>query len=153
MIVLGLDTATKTGWCFYDTDSRAVIESGVQDFTKKRGESNGLMFLRFRKWLDTLIKVFPPDLVGYEQAHHRGGASTEMGVGLTTRIQEICAKHKIEPAPVHTTTLKKFATGKGNASKDEMVAAATKILMREPIDDNEADAVHVARHTAAEYAV
>jgi len=148
MKILALDTATKTGWCIYEG---RVIESGVQDFSKKRGESNGLMFMRFRKWLADLCALVEPDLIVYEQAHHRGGAATEICVNLTGRVQEIAANRGIEAAPVRTNSLKKFATGHGKASKEMMIEAAKPFLGRVPIDDNEADAVHVARWAQEEY--
>ncbi|MBF0395750.1 MAG: hypothetical protein HQK78_03185 [Desulfobacterales bacterium] len=152
MIVLGIDAATKTGWAIYDSDKKAIIESGVEDFSKKRGESNGIMFLRFRKWMADILKMAPaPQIVSYEQSHHRGGAATEICVNLTGRIQEICSQSGIECATVQTRSLKKYATGKGNASKEEMMEAAKQILGREPIDDNEADAVLIAKWAAEEY--
>ena len=150
--ILGLDCATKTGWCLLGADGKP-IESGVQDFSKRRGESNGLVFLRFRKWLTELIQALPmkPGLVPYERAHFRGGAATELCVGLQTRVQEVCAELGIESAPVPTMTLKKSATGSGKAGKDAMIETARAILGREPIDDNEADAVHVASWAFKEY--
>lgn len=149
---LGIDAAQKTGWCLLRRDG-TVYESGVQDFTKRRGESNGLMFLRFRKWLQELIFMAPGRVMvcGYEQAHHRGGAATEIGVGLVTRVQEVCAEFGAESAPVHTGTLKKWSTGNGAAGKDVMKAKAAESLGRNPIDDNEADAVMVAKYSYAMY--
>ena len=152
MITLGLDCATKTGFAFYDVREGRIIESGIQDFSKKRGESNGLMFLKFRKWLKQLIELQKPDIVGYEQAHHRGGAATEICVGMTTRVQEICADLGIESAPIPSKTLKLFAVGKGNAGKPEMIKAASKILGRVPISSDEADAIHIAIWCGKEYA-
>lgn len=151
MKVLGLDMATATGWCLYDATADRVIESGVQLFDKRRGESNGLRFLRFRKWLQSFVKGFAPDLICYEQAHFRGGAATELCVGFQTRAQEIAAEAGIESAPVPTGTLKKFATGAGNAGKGSMMKLAAFHLGRDPVDDNEADAVHVARWGAKEF--
>jgi Holliday junction resolvasome RuvABC endonuclease subunit len=151
MRILGLDMATKTGWCLYDCQSHQVIESGVQVFDKRRGESNGLRFLRFRKWLKSFVNGFRPDLIAYEQAHHRGGAATELCVGFATRAQEIAAEVGIESAPVHTGTLKKYTTGKGNAGKKEMIKAAFLILGREPQDDNEADAVLICEWASSEF--
>ncbi len=49
----------------------------------------------------------------------------------------------IESAPVKTNSLKLWATGKGNASKDAMKKVAAQALGRPPIEDNEADAVLV----------
>jgi len=47
--------------------------------------------------------------------------------------------------------LKKWATGKGNAGKGEMLAYAKKVLGRNPIDDNEADAVALAEYGNNQY--
>ena len=85
MNILALDMATKTGWSWIV--SGKVKESGVQDFTKRRGESNGVLFLRFRKWLSDTCALVKPDLIAYEQAHMRGGdagfggSSLELGGG------------------------------------------------------------------------
>jgi len=40
MKILALDTATKTRWAIFDSAAGKIIESGVQDFAKRRGESN-----------------------------------------------------------------------------------------------------------------
>ena len=151
MIIIGFDCATKTGWAVYDAAKKKIIESGVQDFAKKRGESNGLMFLRFNKWIAEMIAITDPDLICYEQAHYRGGAATEICVNLTGRVQEVAADYDLEFATVQTKKLKLFATGSGGASKEKMIEAARPILGRDPIDDNEADAVWITLWAAAEY--
>ena len=51
-----------------------------------------------------------------------------------------CEHHQIPYGGVPVGTIKKHATGKGNASKDEMVAAM-RVLGHNPTDDNEADAL------------
>ena len=128
-----------------------VFESGVQDFSKTRGESNGAMFLRFRRWLDSLVSLPETSFVVYELAHHRGGAATEIAVNMTGRVQELAEAAHIPYASVHTGTLKKWATGTGNASKEYMMQNAGDILGRKPIDDNEADAVHLAAYAFSQY--
>lgn len=149
MLILALDLATRTGWALI-RDGK-VIESGVQDFSKRRGESNGLLFLRARKWLAEFIHPTRPDLVAYEQAHFRGGAATEICVGLQTRAQEQAAEWGVESAPVATGTLKRWATGKGSADKTAMISWAAAQMGREPEDDNEADAVAVGLWAASEF--
>ena len=79
-------------------------------------------------------------------------ARTAVGVGLSTEIFAFAALHKIEHMPVHTGTLKLFATGKGNASKAAMVQAA-KDRGYNPQDDNEADACHLLDYGMAELKV
>jgi hypothetical protein len=56
-----------------------------------------------------------------------------------TEIQAFAASKGIELMPVHTASLKKFATGSGRANKLEMIEAA-KARGWTPVDDNEADA-------------
>lgn len=150
-MILALDCATKTGWALIDDGK--VIASGVEDFSKRRGESNGLMFLRFRRWLREMLVPIDVKLVTYEQAHHRGGAATEICVNLTGRVQEACADSNIEYAPIHTATLKKWATGKGKGDKQAMIEAATAKTGITPQDDNEADAILLGLMAWEEYGV
>jgi Holliday junction resolvasome RuvABC endonuclease subunit len=138
MNILSLDCATKTGW---STLINGNIESGMQDFSKRRGESNGMLFLRFNQWLRDMVRLSGKfDLVVYEQAHHRGGAATEIGVGLMTRAQEFAAETGAEYTTYHTATIKKRIAGYGKASKEDMMAWFNRTTGRKPIDDNEADA-------------
>lgn len=147
-MILALDTATHTGWCLW-SDTR-VVESGVVSFEKRRGESNGSMFLRFRHWLDGMLKDNVKFVV-YERAHHRGGAATEICTNLTGRVQECCAARSIEFAAVASVTLKKFATGSGRSDKAGVMMAASKLTGRSIEDDNEADAIMLAAYAASEY--
>jgi Holliday junction resolvasome RuvABC endonuclease subunit len=152
MNILALDCATKTGWALADGNGK-IIESGVQDFSKRRGESNGILFMKFRKWLSELIISTEATVIAYERAHFRGGAATEICVGLQTRVQELSAEKELNVLPIHTAELKKFATGRGNADKSEMINIASLIIGRTPQDDNEADAIHLARFAAREVGV
>lgn len=170
MNILALDLGTKTGWALLE-GSR--MESGVQDFSKG-GESNGMLFLKFNRWLsditDRSVWVnsaghvgygFCPLLIAYEAPHHRaGGAATEIAVGLATRIQEACALRNLECTPVHSMTLKKWATGR--AGKDAMIRAACKFrygkewgwwaeAMPLMMDDNEADAICLLGYTLEKF--
>lgn len=135
MNILALDCATKTGWAVL-IDGH--IETGVQDFSKRRGESNGMMFLRFTGWLNQSPAKF--DVIVYEQAHHRGGPPTEICVNLTGRAQEYAAKIGAECMSIHTATLKKAITGKGRASKEDMMEYFAEKRHVNAQDDNEADA-------------
>lgn len=154
--ILALDCATKTGWALYTYQAHTNnfhITTGVQDFTKRRGESNGMMFLRFRGWLNSLRNLREIDVVAYEQAHHRGGAATEICVNLTGRAQEFAAENNAETIAVHTATVKKFATGSGKASKEEMIAYFTSETGRKPEDDNEADAYALLKYVMQDLGV
>jgi len=119
--ILAIDPATRTGWA---TNSRSGIESGVREFDLRRGESPGMRFLHFRHWLEVLAEATGAEVLVFEQAHHRGGAATELGVGFATRVMEVAAARGIEYRSCHTATLKKYATGAGNADKERMIEAA-----------------------------
>ena len=137
MRILALDLGTHTGWA---TNINLLFECGVQIFDVKRGESPGMRYIRFNAWLEVMWNLLKPELVIYEQTHHRGGAATEVAAGFSTRVQEWCARHGIEHAAVHSGTLKKFATGDGRASKEMMMEAFQKTYNMKPTSDDMADA-------------
>jgi Holliday junction resolvasome RuvABC endonuclease subunit len=142
--ILALDMATKTGWALKEGNQ---IISGVQDFSKQRGESPGMIFLKFRAWL----KNFKRDrlLVVIEQTHHRGGAATDLCAGLKAEAQAFAAENGFEITPVHSATLKKWTCGHGKADKDAMIKKARELGFN-PKDDNEADAIHLLRYAIKE---
>ena len=148
MKILALDLGTHTGWAY--TDGTA-LESGTQTLDLRRGESPGMRFLRFRRWLDDMLRGLRPALVAYEAPHHRGGAATEVAVGFSTRVLEQCADLGIEHVSVHTATLKKHATGSGRAGKDDMIRAASERWGRTPATDDEADALCLLAYAVDEY--
>jgi len=141
--ILALDMASNTGYCVID--SGKVLASGTMNFTKKRGESNGILFLKFRSWLSGAAHSWGPyTVVTYERAHFQGGAATEICVGLQTHAQCYAAESGADVATYHTGTIKKFLTGGGKASKEDMMLAITLRTGIVPKDDNEADAIAIA---------
>lgn len=131
--ILALDAATKTG--FAHTDGT----SGVHELPKSE---RCCKFAAFSFWLNCLLDEHPADTIVYEQAHHQGGPATRFLVGLAAIIELIAAQRDMEVQTVHTGTLKKHATGKGNAKKFEMRAAAEALGPTvEIVDDNHCDAL------------
>lgn len=151
MKIFALDLGTRCGWAMWDGHHQ---ESGVQTFDVKRGESPGMRYVRFRRWLQEAtiapggvgVSDFPRiDLIAFEQAHHRGGAATEVAAGFSTRVLEHCAEWKIEHTTIHTATLKKATCGTGKADKEAMVREVNRRgwAKHNVTDDNEADALAV----------
>ena len=138
MVILTLDLGRSTGWCVLQN---GIVTLGTEEFPEVRGESPGMLYLRFQGWMEKMYKIMmnKTQLIVYEKAHHRGGAATQIGVGLQTKVMEFCARYEIECMSVHSGTLKKFATGNGAASKESMVKAC---IARgyQPKNDDEADA-------------
>ena len=148
MRIIAIDAGLSTGWAVYFGEAKGRIESGVQTFKARRGESPDMRFLYFRTWAERMVNRIRPDLVVYEMSHHRGGAATELQIGMTTRIQEMCCVLGKKYMKVSASAVKKFATGSGRASKEEMIKAANKLFQdqkrnpgREITSDDEADAV------------
>jgi Holliday junction resolvasome RuvABC endonuclease subunit len=134
--ILALDLASRMGWA---TNHPNV--SGVQDFSLKRGDSPGMRILRLAGWLTKAnSNIQGIDLVIMEQAHQRGGNATAVAYHLQGKVLEFCAENGIEHTALHSATLKKYATGSGRASKEDMINEA-KRRGYEPQDDNEADAI------------
>lgn len=147
--ILALDFGTRTGWAAL-SDGHA--ESGVQTFDLARGESAGMRFIRFRRWLEEILALTRPGLCVYEAAHHRGGYATELLVGMITRLQEACAERAIEYAAVHSATLKKTSCGSGRADKSAMLEEARRQFPdRKIADDNEGDALLLLEYARKKY--
>ena len=70
--------------------------------------------------------------IGVDAAHAYGG--------FLASLTAWCEEHSIPYQGIPVGTIKKFITGKGNASKGEVIAAV-KALGSNPADDNEADAI------------
>jgi hypothetical protein len=60
--------------------------------------------------------------------------------GPLGQLKSWCMERSIVPQPAGVGQIKKFWTGKGNATKDDMIAEA-RARGFDPVDDNEADAL------------
>jgi Holliday junction resolvasome RuvABC endonuclease subunit len=150
MNFLALDLGLKTGWAIQLTDG--TIASGVQEFKVNRGTNPDWRFVQFRAWLIALLNDHQVDYVAYEQAHMREGHATDILVGFTTRVREICVERGSTPyLAVHSATIKLASTGSGRADKGVMMAAArTKYPGIDIIDDNHADALCLLEYVRAQ---
>ncbi|QOK95173.1 crossover junction endodeoxyribonuclease RuvC [Ralstonia pseudosolanacearum] len=140
--ILALDLGTKTGWALQHLDGS--IASGMQDFKPKRFEGGGMRYLRFKRWLNELkLACTDINVVYFEEVRrHAGVDAAHIYGGLLGHLGAWCEHHNIPYIGVPVGTIKKHATGKGNASKDEMIASVCK-RGHEPSDDNEADALAI----------
>jgi crossover junction endodeoxyribonuclease RuvC len=136
--VLALDPSTLTGYAsrVKGFEGQIYFQSGVH---KVQGEG-ALRFTSFRTWLRGMAHGV--DHVYTEVPHMRGRAATFFLVGLYNSIQEICQSRKIQFHTIHTGTLKKLATGRGDASKSDMMDRARQLYPDvNVLDDNHADAL------------
>lgn len=135
---LALDLATHCGFAF---ESAGVRESGVADFSPRKREAYGWRFVRFTVWLYKWHER-NLDLVVYEKPipFHSGQAAAQLSYGLSSRVEEFCARYAIRCECVQPNVLKRHATGHGNATKEMMVKMA-QVLKAGVSDDNECDAL------------
>ncbi|MEY3740438.1 MAG: hypothetical protein RLZZ192_1114 [Pseudomonadota bacterium] len=138
--ILALDLGTTTGWGLAEVDGR--ITSGSQSFKPQRFEGGGMRFLRFKRWL-TDIKQCSSDinLIVFEEVRkHAGVDAAHAYGGFMGQLTAWCEHHQIPYEGVPVGTIKKHATGKGNASKEQMIQAM-QARNHSVADDNEADAL------------
>ena len=140
--ILALDLGTQTGWALLDRDGD--ISSGTEGFKPQRFEGGGMRYLRFKRWLTELKQAVDGlDAVYFEEVRRHAGIDAAHAYGgFMAHLTAWCEHHQIPYQGVPVGTIKKHATGKGNASKDEMVAAA-RLRGHMPADDNEADALAI----------
>jgi Holliday junction resolvasome RuvABC endonuclease subunit len=138
--ILALDLGTTTGWALRQLDG--TISSGTVAFKPERFEGGGMRFLRFKRWL-TEIKQSTDglDAVYFEEVRRHAGVDAAHAYGgFMAHLTAWCEHHQIPYQGVPVGTIKKHVTSKGNASKDEVIAAV-KAKGFAPVDDNEADAL------------
>lgn len=139
---LALDLGTTTGWALQTRD--AHITHGFVSFKSQRFEGGGMRFLRFKHWLAE-IKTMTGEInaVYFEEVRrHVGVDAAHVYGGLMATLTTWCEHHRIPYQGVPVGTIKKHATGKGNAGKAEVIAAM-RALGHPVTDDNEADALAI----------
>ena len=150
--ILALDLGTITGWALRGSDGH--ITSGSESFRPQRFEGGGMRFLRFKRWL-TELKAITSDIDCLHFEEVRRHVSTDAAHaygGFLATLTAWCEHHQIPYQGVPVGTIKKHATGKGNASKEEMVASA-QARGHAPTDDNEADALALLHWAIAHHDV
>ena len=140
MTILALDLGTTTGWALHGSDR--AITSGTSEFKNDRWQGGGMRYLRFKLWLTEIKQMAGGlDAVFVEEVRRHVGVDASHAYGGWLAILTAwCEHHQIPYEAVPVGTIKRHATGKGNANKDAMIAAARNLGF-DPIDDNEADAL------------
>jgi len=138
--ILALDLGTTTGWAISLRDGAKI--SGTLSLKPGRFEGGGMRFLRFRRWLDEMINDGTVITAIYfeEVRRHAGNDAAHVYGGLMGTLTAWAEEQSIPYSGVPVGTIKRHATGKGNANKEAMIAAV-QALGYAPTDDNEADAI------------
>jgi len=151
MKYVGIDPSTKTGWAVVDTEH---VACGTCHYPELSPELSSLAARVLRVTMGTrnlMSNIERPLVVCIEAysmasngAHH--SLLIEIGYEIRRSLTGLdCNPRVYEVAPA---TLKKWATGKGNADKVAVASAMAKRYDREFASDNESDAFALAMMAA-----
>jgi hypothetical protein len=160
--ILSLDLGTTTGWALRSRDGSIV--SGSQSFKPQRFEGGGMRYLRFTRWLSEIAvtgetaedevkrvnDTMLDHIVFEEVRRHAGVDAAHAYGGFMSQLTSFAERHKIPYEGVPVGTIKKHATGRGNANKLLMIAAMEHLGYK-PADDNEADALALLHYAIERY--
>lgn len=141
--VAGIDPSTK---CIGYADPTGVTHR----IEPRHGASdNALRLDELETGLGRAIAIHPPrpDLILIEgYSLHSPGRLALIRLGeIGGVIRRMLRANGFEYVEIPPSSLKRFATGRGNATKDQMVAAAIRLGARGSVNDDEADAFHLRR--------
>lgn len=134
--ILSLDPATLCGW------AHSSGASGYWDLNLKRDESPGMKLLKLRSKLTETKNTIGVDLLAYEAVRYAAGGHALIALAeIQGQIKAWCLENGVEYKGYSSTSIKTHATGKGRASKAEMVSAAIRISGKVVESEDEADAI------------
>ena len=140
MKILAIDPATECGW------AHSNGSGGTWNLSVRKDESSGMRLIRFEAKLMEVINSVGVEVIAFEvPSVARGKKANLNGLKLGTKLQAIIERitestDGMESIGKNLSEIKKHATGKGNASKDDMLVAARE-RFGEVVDDNHADAL------------
>lgn len=142
--VLALDLGTKTGWAFGSSLDPSVVVHGWQDFSPGKFSGGGMRYLKFENWLADIVTQSHVTEVVYEGVRrHVGTDAAHVYGGLMATLTKFCEKCALPYAALPVQTIKKWATGKGNAKKSEMVAVVRSWGYIGVTSEDQADAIAI----------
>lgn len=142
--ILAIDPGTHCGWALRFADGTYL--SGVWNLKGGRFEGGGMRFVHLRRNLEATRKAADIERVAFEEVRrHMGVDAAHVYGGIVATLSSWCEENSIPYSGIPVGTVKKTATGKGNADKAAMIEAAElKWKGHKFEDDNEADARFIA---------
>ena len=137
--ILGLDLASRTGW------AHSFGYGGVIDLRNKQKDW-GRMAYKFQYELKELLQEQRTDAIVCELPPNQlMGAARMILLGLHWQVRCAAFEFSIPMHDVAVPTIKKWATGSGKATKEDMIKAATDLDWMQVVDDNHADAMLICK--------
>lgn len=133
--VLALDLGTRMGWAL--RNGYGEVSHAVKDLSPNKHLPRAARFAELQDFLGD----WGVDVIVYEDIkRHAGTAAAHMWGGFEAILLAHCFRHGIATAWLGVGEIKKHATGKGNAPKNDVIAAM-QARGFSPEDDNDADAL------------
>lgn len=151
-VFIGIDPGTKCGWAVLD-EQGVRLASGTWDISPRRHEGGGMRFVRLDRYLSELLDTYDGwhrsgehrALLAYEEVRrHLGTDAAQIYGGIVATVTRICEGQQLPYQGIPVATVKRRATGKGNASKGEVNDAAARRWGLVPVGEDEADALWIA---------
>ncbi len=135
--ILALDPATHCGW------AHSCGKNGVWNLSIVADESREMRLVRFRAELQKIHNKYGIDLIAFEASRNlRHGHAVKLAAQFQAVIELFCHDNNVNYKGYSAKTIKKFATGNGNANKEMMMEAANKQWPKiKLISDDHADAL------------
>jgi len=139
--ILALDLGTHTGWAIRDRDGDQIY--GTIKFPNRKKDHPGQRWRAFRAWLFSMLLERQIHILAYEDVRrHEGTSAAHVYGAFLALTQMVASPHGITLLPVGVGVIKKAWTGRGNASKQDMIAEAHRRGFK-PDTDNAADALAI----------
>jgi len=144
MFYIGIDLSlTDTGIVVLDDNAKIVDQYSISTLSKDQIEKRHVII---KTSIKNIIEKFQPNRINIEGLSFgsRGQSMLDLA-GLHFVIRNFLYENNIFFEVIPPTTLKKFATGKGNVKKNLMLLYAYKTYGIEFQNDNICDAFFLAR--------
>lgn len=140
MTVISLDLGTQCGWAI--SRGSKHVSSGSLSLKPNKFDSHGMRYSYLKSLLVNKNDEFNITHCVYEIVRsHTGTDAAHMYGGYLATVQTWCEENNVVYHGVPVGTIKKHITGKGKASKEEVIKCVKEKLGIFPVDDNQADAV------------
>jgi hypothetical protein len=115
--ILALDLGQKTGWAVRNADG--AIASGTVEFRPGRFEGGGMVYLRFRAWLQEVDETAGGIRAVYfeEVRFHGGVTAAQVHGGFLAHLTAWAEMFKIPYRGVPVATIKRHATGRATPTR------------------------------------
>ena len=145
--VIGFDPATSFGWAHLQVIGDVVerVDSGVWDLSIGKHVNRAARLIKCEMNVARLLDHVVPKAVAYEAVARHSGVDAAHLWGAWYKIMIVeCERREMACQGYYPTELKKMITGRGDASKQDIMDALAERFDVDVESDDEADAMAVA---------